>query len=36
MIMAFDEIERRVALAKLQPMQQADFEGIFEAMGDCR
>jgi pyruvate, orthophosphate dikinase len=32
MIMAGDEIERRVALAKLQPMQQADFEGIFEAM----
>ena len=32
MIMAADEQERRVALDKLLPMQQADFEGIFEAM----
>ena len=32
MIMAADERERRAALDKLLPMQQADFEGIFEAM----
>jgi pyruvate,orthophosphate dikinase len=32
MIMASDEGERRKALDKLLPMQQADFEGIFEAM----
>jgi pyruvate,orthophosphate dikinase len=32
MIMASDEGERREALEKLLPMQQADFEGIFEAM----
>jgi pyruvate,orthophosphate dikinase len=32
MIMAADEQERRVALERLLPMQQADFEGIFEAM----
>ncbi len=32
MIMARDEDERRSALDKLLPMQQADFEGIFEAM----
>jgi pyruvate, orthophosphate dikinase len=32
MIMAADEAERRVALDKLLPMQQGDFEGIFEAM----
>ena len=32
MIMAADEAERRAALDKLLPMQQADFEGIFEAM----
>jgi pyruvate, orthophosphate dikinase len=32
MIMASGEDERRTALAKLLPMQQADFEGIFEAM----
>jgi pyruvate,orthophosphate dikinase len=32
MILAAGEDERRAALAKLQPMQQADFEGIFEAM----
>ena len=25
--------ERRAALAKIQPMQQADFEGLFEALG---
>ena len=32
MIMADGEQERRAALAKLLPMQQRDFEGIFEAM----
>jgi pyruvate,orthophosphate dikinase len=32
MIMASSEDERRVALDKLLPMQQSDFEGIFEAM----
>ncbi len=32
MILADDEAGRRVALAKLLPMQRADFEGIFEAM----
>ncbi len=32
MILATDETGRRKALAKLLPMQQADFEGIFEAM----
>src|SRR5215204_4218930 len=32
MIMASDEEERRVALDKLLPHQQTDFEGIFEAM----
>jgi pyruvate,orthophosphate dikinase len=32
MIMASDERERRGALDKLLPHQQADFEGIFEAM----
>jgi pyruvate,orthophosphate dikinase len=32
MIMASDEGERREALEKLLPMQQGDFEGIFEAM----
>ena len=32
MIMASGEDERRGALDKLLPMQQADFEGIFEAM----
>jgi pyruvate,orthophosphate dikinase len=32
MIMARDEAGRRVALDKLLPMQQSDFEGIFEAM----
>ncbi|MFW5435497.1 pyruvate, phosphate dikinase [Paenibacillus apiarius] len=32
MILAETETERRKALAKLLPMQQDDFEGIFEAM----
>ncbi|HUG63745.1 MAG TPA: pyruvate, phosphate dikinase [Gaiellaceae bacterium] len=32
MIMARDEEERRSALERLLPMQQSDFEGIFEAM----
>ncbi|MEX2212299.1 MAG: pyruvate, phosphate dikinase [Gaiellaceae bacterium] len=32
MIMAEDEAGRRSALERLLPMQQADFEGIFEAM----
>jgi pyruvate,orthophosphate dikinase len=32
MILARDEDERRGALDRLLPMQQADFEGIFEAM----
>ena len=32
MILADDEDGRRVALAKLLPMQRGDFEGIFEAM----
>ena len=32
MIVAPDEAGRRTALAKLLPMQRADFEGIFEAM----
>jgi pyruvate,orthophosphate dikinase len=32
MIMAADEDERRAALDRLLPYQQADFEGIFEAM----
>src|SRR5205814_9610492 len=32
MIMASGEDERRKALDRLLPMQQADFEGIFEAM----
>ncbi len=32
MIMASDEMGRRKALTKLLPMQQEDFEGIFEAM----
>ena len=34
MILADDEAGRRVALAKLLPMQREDFEGIFEAMHD--
>ena len=32
MILAKDEDGRRIALAKLLPMQRGDFEGIFEAM----
>jgi pyruvate, orthophosphate dikinase len=32
MIVAADEAARRVALAKIEPLQQGDFEGIFEAM----
>jgi pyruvate,orthophosphate dikinase len=32
MVMAASEPERRAALDRLMPMQQADFEGIFEAM----
>ncbi|MCL4474438.1 MAG: pyruvate, phosphate dikinase [Actinobacteria bacterium] len=32
MILAEDKEERAAALAKLLPMQQGDFEGIFEAM----
>jgi pyruvate, orthophosphate dikinase len=32
MILSRDEDERRSALEKLLPMQQSDFEGIFEAM----
>jgi pyruvate, orthophosphate dikinase len=32
MILASNEDERRAALEKLLPLQQADFEGIFEAM----
>lgn len=33
MILADDEAGRRVALAKLLPIQRGDFEGIFKAMG---
>ena len=32
MIVSKDEEQRRTALAKLLPMQQSDFEGIYEAM----
>lgn len=32
MIVANTEAERRAALAKIEPLQQSDFEGIFEAM----
>ena len=32
MILAATEVERRSALERLLPMQQSDFEGIFEAM----
>jgi pyruvate,orthophosphate dikinase len=35
MILAKDEVGRRIALAKILPYQEADFEGIFEAMQDC-
>ncbi|MEG1499412.1 MAG: pyruvate, phosphate dikinase [Bacteroidales bacterium] len=34
MILAEDENGRRAALAKLLPLQRADFEGIFEVMHD--
>ena len=33
MICSETEEQRQVALAKLEPMQQGDFEGIYEAMG---
>ena len=32
MILADDEAGRRVALAKLLPIQRGDFEGLFKAM----
>ena len=32
MIMAAEEADRRAALGELLPLQQADFEGLFEAM----
>ena len=35
MILAEDEAGRRIALAKILPYQEADFEGIFEAMAGC-
>jgi pyruvate, orthophosphate dikinase len=35
MILAKDEAGRRVALAKILPYQEADFEGIFTAMEGC-
>jgi len=35
MILAQDAEGRRKALAKILPYQQADFEGIFEAMAGC-
>ncbi|MDD4971406.1 MAG: pyruvate, phosphate dikinase [Paludibacter sp.] len=35
MILAPDEAGRRVALAKILPYQEKDFEGIFEAMEGC-
>ncbi|MDR1261951.1 MAG: pyruvate, phosphate dikinase, partial [Oscillospiraceae bacterium] len=34
MILAGNETQRRVALAKLLPMQRGDFEGIYKAMGE--
>jgi pyruvate,orthophosphate dikinase len=34
MIAAADEAGRRAALDELLPLQQSDFEGLFEAMGD--
>jgi len=34
MIVSETEEQRRVALAKLLPMQRGDFEGLFEAMGE--
>jgi pyruvate,orthophosphate dikinase len=33
-IMAEDDADRRAALAQLLPLQQADFEGMFEAMDE--
>ena len=33
MICAETVEERETALAKIEPMQQADFEGLFEALG---
>ncbi|HJV78343.1 MAG TPA: pyruvate, phosphate dikinase [Paludibacter sp.] len=35
MILAKDEDGRRIALAKILPYQEADFEGIFAAMEGC-
>jgi len=35
MILAENEDGRRIALAKILPYQEADFEGIFEAMEGC-
>ena len=35
MILAPDEAGRRIALAKILPYQETDFEGIFEAMAGC-
>ncbi len=35
MILAEDEAGRRIALAKILPYQETDFEGIFEAMAGC-
>jgi len=35
MILAENQEGRRIALAKILPYQQADFEGIFEAMEGC-
>jgi pyruvate,orthophosphate dikinase len=35
MILAENEAGRRVALAKILPYQEEDFEGIFEAMAGC-
>ena len=36
MILADSEDGRRKALDKLLPLQQGDFEAIFEAMAGCR
>jgi pyruvate,orthophosphate dikinase len=35
MIMAPNQVTRAEALARLEPLQTADFEGIFEAMDGC-
>jgi len=35
MILATDETGRRIALAKILPYQETDFEGIFAAMAGC-